>query len=263
MPSRCLTTTSPVVTRLLISSARSTRLSSRKVRSWLAVALPLSMTARRSSSDPASASLKSERSLAKRPDGALGGDLALEDGVAVADQSRGDVEVVVGGLDERAARVDDRLEVLAGAAEGGAELGDDRLEDSLSTLSTVLVCRSAACRWRSGWRCRPARSRTGRRGTASCRPCGCSSTYCSPTAERLPTSASGRRGCGRSRCRCRGGCRRLRRSAPSWRPGRRGRRGRTPRPRRTHHRSRGSARPRCRCRRRTPGRDGRSGRRRR
>ena len=65
MPSRCLTTTSPVVTRLLISSPRSTLFSSMKVRSSLAVTEPLSMTLRRSGSAPASVLLNSARLWAK------------------------------------------------------------------------------------------------------------------------------------------------------------------------------------------------------
>ena len=41
MPGRCSTTTSPVVTRLLISSPRSTSFCSRKVRSSVAATEPL------------------------------------------------------------------------------------------------------------------------------------------------------------------------------------------------------------------------------
>jgi hypothetical protein len=61
-------------------------------------------------------------------EGTLGVDLAVEDGVAVADQVDGDVEVLLGHRDELVAAVEDRLEVLAGAVEGPAELRGDRAE---------------------------------------------------------------------------------------------------------------------------------------
>ena len=54
-----------MVTRLLSSEARSTRLSSMKVRSWLAVTEPESMTLRRSLSEPATVPLNRARSLVK------------------------------------------------------------------------------------------------------------------------------------------------------------------------------------------------------
>ena len=75
-PARCLTTTSPVVTSSLISSARSTLLSSRKRRSSLAVAEPLSITLRRSLSEPARVPVNSSSSLGEGPDRAGRGDLA-------------------------------------------------------------------------------------------------------------------------------------------------------------------------------------------
>ena len=124
MPGRCLTTMSPVVTRLLIRSARSTRLSSRNVRSWVAVTDPLSMTRRRSRSWPARVPEKSRRSRANERIALERGDLALQHGVAVADQGRRDVEVPVGGVDERRAGVDDALQVGAGPGEGQPELVD-------------------------------------------------------------------------------------------------------------------------------------------
>ena len=141
MPSRCLTMTSPVVTRLLMRSPSSTRFCSRKVRSWVAATPPVSMRLAQVRVGAGQHAAERLELRGEVPDRRLGVDLAVQDGVAVPDQRRGDVEVVVGGVDERVAAVDDRLEVLAGAGEGGAELVDGGLEvvlvDRLDGLGQV------------------------------------------------------------------------------------------------------------------------------
>ena len=255
--------TSPVVTRLLISSPSSTSLSSMKVRSSSAATEPASMTPRRSSSEPASVPENAARFRAKVADRALLGHLAAEHHVAVADQRRRDVEVRVGVLDEGVAGVDDLPEVLAGPGERLAELVDGRLErllvDRLHRLGEVgqqglgLDRGPGVLDRRS--RCRP-RGRAARRSAAAARR----------TARRRPTGCrparSRRRGWRRSPRRCRAGRRRPRRSAPCSPPARPSRRGRSPRRRRRCRRTRRSGRPPCRCRRGRPGRGARSARRR-
>ncbi len=219
MPSRCLTTTLPVVTRLLIRSPSSTRFCSRKVRSWVGGDAAGVDQRRRSGSAPASTLLNAWSCAAKLRIADSRVDLAVQHGVAVADQRRRDVEVVVGGLDEGVAGVDDPLQVLAGAVEGRAELVDGGLEvllvDRLDRLGEVgqqrvggdrepgvlLVDHRAVVRGR-GRRCAAAAGRrTAHRPRSGCRPRrGC------------------RRGSRRSPCRCRGRRRRPRRSARACRP---------------------------------------------
>ena len=95
MPSRCRPVTSPVVTRLLISWPRSTLFSSRNDRSWFAVALPFSITVRRSPSLFATVVGEQRQVAGEALDRRGLVDLGGEHGVAVLQQRRGDVEVVV------------------------------------------------------------------------------------------------------------------------------------------------------------------------
>ena len=93
-PSRCLTTTSPVVTRLLISSPRSTLFCSRNVRSSLAVAEPLSISVRRSRVVVGQRAGEQRQVPGEAADRRALSTWPSQHRVAVADQGRGDVEVV-------------------------------------------------------------------------------------------------------------------------------------------------------------------------
>ena len=126
-----LTTTSPVVTRLFTSSPRSTSLSSRNVRSWLAVAEPLSMTARRSLSDPARVPLNSDRSWANRL-------IALVESIwpcrtVLLSRMRAVVtsKLSLATSMNELPGVDHPLQVLPRAAERRTELGDAGLQGGL------------------------------------------------------------------------------------------------------------------------------------
>ena len=181
--------TSPVVTRLLISSPSSTSLSSMKVRSSLAATEPLSMTPRRSSSEPASVPEKAARFWAKvrialslatwpRSTTLLSRISAVVTSkFALASSMKA---LPVSMIWPRSSPVPAKALPNSSTVVFSAFLSTD------STVSERLVSRVWV--WIGVRVFSTAISlSSSRKGCSSV--CGCSSTYCSPTADRLPTSA--------------------------------------------------------------------------
>ena len=207
MPSRCLTTTSPVVTRLLIRSPRSTWFCSRKVRSWVGGAAAVVDEAAQVGVGAGQRAAEQPELRGEVPDRADSESIwpcrtVLLSLIRAVVTSKLSLAVV----DERVAAVDDPLEVLAGAAEGGAELVDgglqvvlvDRLDGrrrgrsssvsvAIGSPGVGLVDLRVVVRGTGRRRAAAGARRTAHRRRTGCRPRrGC------------------RRGCRRSRCRCRG-----------------------------------------------------------
>ena len=190
MPSRCLTTTSPVVTRLLISCPSSTSFSSRKVRSSVAVAEPESMTSRRSRSEPARVPLNSDM-------------LRANSRIALAEATwplstvlLSLIRAVVTSKLSLAAWMKASPESIIRAR--SSPVPSKALPNSPTVVSSASLSTDSTVseRWVSRvWVAIGVRvfsvaisESSARNGSLSA--CGWSSTYCSPTADRLPTTAS-------------------------------------------------------------------------
>ena len=181
--------TSPVVTRLLMRSPSSTRFCSRKVRSWVAATPPVSMRWRRSGSAPASTLLNA---------------WSCEEKFRIADSvSIWPCRTVLLSLISAVVTSKLSLAVLmnelplsmivwrsspvpANAAPSSSTVvfrsslsTDSTVSDRWVSRVSVAIGRRVSCSsiTESLWRYGPS-SR-----------CGWSSTYCSPTADRLPTTA--------------------------------------------------------------------------
>ena len=185
----CLTWISPVVRRLLSRAARSTLFSSMNVRSSLAVVDPLSISLRRSASAPASEVENSARFFEKVRIADAESSCPVSTVLLSRISAVVIVEVLVGGLDEGVRGVDDLAEVRAGAVEGQAELGDHRLQRATVDVADGVgdVGEQLDGRDRQPGVVHRDLGLVLEVGPPSLD--GCSSTYCSPIAERLPTRA--------------------------------------------------------------------------